>query len=243
MLDTRNDQPEPRQRASSPTLITAAVLALAAVTVAAVWFSVRSQPPPELPSAAVTVVTPKPKAAKPAARVASPECPQLTNPGGRMKWQPSPNAGPWPTDGSVTLPSLGVEAPIVRVGVDSAAHMVVPGNAKDVAWLDQGEIPLGPTQNVVLAGHINYSRVRGSFSRIQSLQPGDSVFVKMGDKQWEYRVQWGCLFDRNTTQAERIMGYTETPSVTLISCGGVFDRAAGTHNKRVAVRAELVSDV
>jgi hypothetical protein len=28
--------------------------------------------------------------------------------------------------------------------------------------------------------------------------------------------------------------------VTLISCGGVFDRAAGTHNKRVAVRAELV---
>jgi LPXTG-site transpeptidase (sortase) family protein len=188
-------------------------------------------------------VTPKPTQ-KPLAQAgpASPECPQLSNPGGRLKWQPSPNAGPWPTDGTVALPSLGVEAPIVRVGVDSAAHMVVPGNAKDVAWLDQGEIPLGPTQNVVLAGHINYSRVAGSFSRLQSLRPGESVVVKMNGKQWEYRVQWSCLFDRSTTQAERVMGYTDTPSVTLISCGGVFDRAAGTHSKRVAVRAELVSD-
>ena len=47
-----------------------------------------------------------------------PQCPQLDNAGGRMKWVPSADAGPWPTDGKVALPSLGVEAPIVRVGVD-----------------------------------------------------------------------------------------------------------------------------
>jgi LPXTG-site transpeptidase (sortase) family protein len=173
--------------------------------------------------------------------VATPECPQLDNAGGRMKWVPSADAGPWPTDGKVALPSLGVEAPIVRVGVDTNAQMVVPKNARDVAWLDQGEVPLGPTQNVVLAGHIAYSRRAGSFSRIANMKPGDIVTLSMGGKTWQYRVQWTCIFDRQTTQAARIMGYTENPSVTLISCNGVFDSRAGTRNKRVAVRAELIS--
>jgi sortase (surface protein transpeptidase) len=72
------------------------------------------------------------------------------------------------------------------------------------------------------------------------MSPGDIVVVEMNGKRWEFQVRWTCLFDRNTDLAAQIMGYTDVPSVTLISCGGVFDRAAGTHNKRVAVRAELV---
>ena len=169
---------------------------------------------------------------------ASPECPQMSNPGG-LRWRPSADAGPWPTNGTVQLPRFGVNAPIVKVGVDTSSQMVVPRNARDVAWLDQGPFP-GDTQNAVLAGHIKYSRVLGSFGRLQQVAPGDVVIVEMDGKRWEYQVQWTCLFDHNTTLAERIMGYTEVPSITLISCGGVFDRSAGTHNKRVAVRAELV---
>ena len=247
VVDTRSESIEPAGdgRSRSPYLVTAATLALLLVTSIAVYFGTRDKPA-ALPTAEVSVVTPEPTAT-PRARVAgtgvaTPECPQLDNSGGRMKWVPSANAGPWPTDGRVALPSLGVEAPIVKVGVDQAGLMVVPKNARDVAWLDQGEIPLGPTQNVVLAGHINYSRRAGSFSRLQSMRPGEIVTLSMGGKTLQYRVQWTCLFDRQTTQAARIMGYTENPSVTLISCGGVFDRRARTHNKRVAVRAELISE-
>lgn len=169
---------------------------------------------------------------------ATPECPQLDNPGG-LRWRPRPDAGPWPTSGFVQLPRFDVTAPIVKVGVNTAAEMVVPRNARDVAWLDQGPYP-GDTNNVVLAGHIKYSGVLGSFGRLQQVNPGDRIVVVMDGKRHEYVVKWTCLFDYNTTLAERIMGYTEVPSATLISCGGVFQRSAGTHNKRVAVRAELV---
>ena len=162
----------------------------------------------------------------------------MDNPGG-LQWRPSANAGPWPTSGTVSIPAFGVNAPIVKVGVDSNAKMVVPHNARDVAWLDQGPIP-GRTNNVVLAGHISYSRVVGSFSRLTQLQPGEIVSIEMDGKRWDFRVTWNCLFDRQTTQAEQIMGKTKVPSVTLISCGGVFDSVARTHNKRVAVRAELI---
>lgn len=171
-----------------------------------------------------------------------PVCRGLSNPGGGLSWAPSRDAGPWPTNGSVELPSLGVAAPIVRVGVDMKSAMVVPGNARDVAWLDQGVFP-GNTQNAVLAGHINYNRRAGSFSNIQRMSEGDPVVVVMDGKRWTFKVTWVCSFDRDTDLAEQIMGYTERPSVTLISCGGVFDRRARTHTNRIAVRAELVEAV
>jgi LPXTG-site transpeptidase (sortase) family protein len=169
---------------------------------------------------------------------ASPACPQLDNPGG-LKWNPAPDAGPWSTDGVVRLPRFGVAAPIFRVGINTQSEMELPHNARDVAWLDEGGFP-GDTQNPVLAGHINYSHRAGSFSRIQQLRPGDTIVVDINGKHYEYAVRWTCLFDRQTDLAAQIMGYTNTQSITLISCGGVFDPAAGTHNKRVAVRGELV---
>ena len=220
--------------------VTAAFLLVVALFGAAARFV--AQDAGAVEGASVTRVLhtpPKPKRAlAPAGPVSTPECPQMDNPGG-LEWRPSADAGPWPTSGTVSIPRFAVKAPIVRVGVDQNAKMVVPHNARDVAWLDQGPIP-GRTNNVVLAGHINYSRVAGSFSRLTQLQPGEIVSVEMDGKRWDFRVTWNCLFDRQTTQAEQIMGRTNVPSVTLISCGGVFERGAGTHNKRVAVRAELV---
>ena len=176
-------------------------------------------------------------------------CPDLDNPGGHLAWNPSSDAGPWPTTGSIVLPAQGVRAPIVRVGVDTTGSMVVPHNAREIAWLDEGPLrsdgrPNGPilgrTNNIVLAGHIDYNGIIGSFSGLQQLRPGDTVAIQMDGKVWGFEIKWGCLFDRNTALASRIMGYTETPSITLISCGGVWDPSAGTHDKRVAVRGELV---
>lgn len=167
------------------------------------------------------------------------ECPQMNNPGGGLLWQTSANPGPTATNGSVELTALGVRAPIVRVGIDSEAKMVVPKNAREVAWLDQGPLP-GRTQNIVLAGHIAYSRVAGSFHRLGDLKPGDEIVLDLDGKDLHFRVKWNCSFSRDTEDASRIMGYTTTPSLTLISCGGVFDAAARTHTERIAVRAELV---
>jgi LPXTG-site transpeptidase (sortase) family protein len=180
------------------------------------------------------------------ADVAPPEavaqgCPELTNPGGQVDWSPDPDAAPVATNGRVQLPSLGVEAPIVKVGIDSSERMVVPTNARDIAWLDQGGFP-GRTRNVVLAGHIAYNRAAGSFNRIKDLQPGDEVTIAIDEKVLRYRVVWNCSFSRDTTLADRIMGYTTRPSVTLISCGGVFDTAARTHTNRIVVRAEQITD-
>jgi len=204
-----------------------------------------SRPAVSLPSAVVEEVLPATAPPQAAGRIVhwetSKECPEMDNPGG-LPWKRTANAGPSETGGTVVLPSLSVDAPIVRVGVGMNGEMVVPTNARDVAWLDQGGIP-GPTNNVVLAGHISYSRQAGSFFRLRELAKGDAVTVAMGGKHYKYTVVWNCFFDRNTTHAGQIMGKTEVPSVTLISCGGVFDSSAGTHSQRIAVRAEMQPEV
>jgi sortase (surface protein transpeptidase) len=127
----------------------------------------------------------------------------------------------------------------VKVAIDMNGEMALPRNAYQVAWLDQGPFP-GDTNNGVLAGHIRWNHVDGSFGNIQKLVPGDVIVVELDGKTWEFRVTWMCLFDFDTPLAEKIMGYTNVPSVTLISCGGVYSWTSHTHNKRVAVRAELI---
>lgn len=180
----------------------------------------------------------QPQTVAPAAAHPNEECPQMNNPGG-LRWRSSPDAGPWATGGTVRLPKLGVSAPVLKVGINMNGEMVLPRNSYEVAWLDQGPFP-GDTNNGVLAGHIRWNHVDGSFGNIQKLVPGDSVIVELDGKTWEFRVTWMCLFDFDTPLAEQIMGYTNVPSVTLISCGGVYSWTSHTHNKRVAVRAELV---
>jgi len=166
---------------------------------------------------------------------ASTDCPQMTNPGGRLQ---SSAAGPNPTDGTVSIPGLAVHAPIVRVGFD-ASGMVLPTNARDVAWLDQGPLP-GVTNNVVLAGHISWSGVPGSLGGIEQLKPGDVVSISMSGGTWRYAVRFSCLFPFNSPRGSQVIGYTDVPSLTMVSCAGTWDAAAGTHNLRIVVRAEQI---
>ncbi len=163
----------------------------------------------------------------------SADCPQMTNPGGRnVMAAPGPDA----TGGSVAIGALGVTAPIVRVGFDRNYSMVLPTNARDIAWLDQGAFP-GATNNVVLAGHIAWGGVTGAFAHIERLRPGDVVQVALHGKTWRYAVQYSCYFPYNSRRGAQVIGYTPVPSLTLVSCAGGWNAGAGTHSLRIVVRA------
>jgi LPXTG-site transpeptidase (sortase) family protein len=238
-----------RTNNTTPASFSAAASAIAAIAVL-ITLLVSDRPAPAAPLTVERIQAAAPEKAAPrsnvraAARSASSgipsdECPQMKNPGGRLQWGTTGQQGPSATGGHISLPTLDVLAPIVKVGIDGANKMVVPHNARDVAWLDRGGIH-GYTNNVVLAGHISYSRVSGSFMRIGALRPGDEVRMDMNGDHYKYRVTFVCLFGRDTDRAAQIMGYTEKPSLTLISCGGGWDSGARTHTGRYAVRAELV---
>lgn len=233
--------PRPGSRGLAYTAVLALVIGLALA--GSQWLQWLERPEQHIALERVVAAAPAPTpTSDPAPRTPSPspECESLDNPGGGLRWMPSSDAGPWPTDASVALPTLGVDAPVVRVGVGTDGEMVVPDSAQDVAWFHQGKFP-GRTQNAVLAGHISWGGQPGVFARLGDLREGDPVVAQIDGERWEFWVTWTCAFDRDTPRAEQIMGRTSVPSVTLVTCGGTFDRRAGTHTDRIVVRAELAS--
>jgi hypothetical protein len=66
------------------------------------------------------------------------------------------------------------------------------------------------------------------------------IVLQINGRKLIFRTAWVCEFARTSTLAPKIMGYTEVPSVTLITCSGAFDSYAGTHTERMVARAELV---
>jgi hypothetical protein len=113
-----------------------------------------------------------------------------------------------------------------------------------VSWYEQ-TAELGEGSNVVMAGHVDYWEVGPAvFFNLRDLVEGDDVTV-IGDDQEEfvYTVDWNDTFDLEELTSGKIaelVGPTEDPKLTLITCGGEFDYANGEYLSRMVVRASLV---
>lgn len=152
---------------------------------------------------------------------------------------PVPTPGPRGERGSVEIPAIGAEGPVVAVGLDGNGEMVLPKNARDVAWLDNGGFP-GSTRNAILAGHRNYSGLSGTFERLEHLEPGDEVRVTVDGELRRYRVEWVDIYDPDTAPVGDLLGRTEVDSLTLVTCGGAFGASVRHYTKRWVVRATAV---
>jgi hypothetical protein len=113
-----------------------------------------------------------------------------------------------------------------------------------VSWYEQTS-ELGEIGNVVMAGHVDYWNVGPSvFFNLGDLAEGDEVDV-IGENQttYTYAVDWNETFDLEELTSGKItelVGPTEDPVLTLITCGGEFDYASGEYLSRRVVRASLV---
>jgi sortase (surface protein transpeptidase) len=113
-----------------------------------------------------------------------------------------------------------------------------------VSWYEQ-TAELGVVGNVVMAGHVDYWNVGPSvFFNLGDLIEGDAVEV-VGENQttYSYTVDWNEVYELEELTSGKItelVGPTEDPVLTLITCGGEFDYASGEYLSRRVVRASLV---
>lgn len=137
----------------------------------------------------------------------------------------------------ITMPTLGVDAPVVPVGIDPDGAMGTPSNGRDVAWWDGR---LAGQDNALLAGHKDWRKQRGSFYSIGQMKPGDPVqLIGENGAALAFRVQWVRQVPGNANDVADILGEIGHPAVTLITCGGEFDRRVRHYQDRIVVRAVL----
>lgn len=229
----------PRQPADNLflTMCAAIVIGCLSAAVAVTRIPVRAV---AVPRVLAEQATPAPPAATTSPAPTPDNLPRVAAPrSGAVRTSGSTHSGPRPTDGWIEIPSIGARAPIVAVGLDAKGAMVTPRNARDVAWLDNGTFP-GPTRNAVLAGHRNYSGRAGTFERLENVHPGDTVKVSMDGRTYTFSIVWVRTFDPNNAPVEELLGNTQADSLTMVTCGGSFNRRIGHYDKRVVARAELV---
>jgi hypothetical protein len=135
------------------------------------------------------------------------------------------------------VPAAGVDSPLTGIGLPPSGALVPPAGATTAGWYADGPTP-GATGPAVIAGHVDWAGRPGTFARLREISPGDTVLVDRAD---------GSTVGFTVTRVERaakgefptgaVYGPTPDAQLRLITCGGSFDRAAGSYADNVVVYA------
>lgn len=140
----------------------------------------------------------------------------------------------------LVIPRLGVDAVVLPVGLEADGTMAAPRDPDTVGWYEYGA-GLGPIGNAVLGGHVDWGGVGRVFFGLRRLAPGDRVLAYAADGAvYVYEVVDSAWYRAETAPVREIFAQTETPQLTLITCGGAFDRSRREYLDRLVVRATLV---
>ena len=136
------------------------------------------------------------------------------------------------------IPALDLASPIVAVGVEDG-EMEVPEDVGDVGWYRHGPAP-GEPGAAVIAGHVDSrEQGRGAFFDVRRLDVGARIKVtdSAGHAQ-RFDVVARRTYDKASLPADTLFSRTGPSQLVLITCGGEFDRDAGTYRENVVIYAE-----
>jgi Sortase domain len=135
------------------------------------------------------------------------------------------------------IPSIGVDAPIVPLGLNPDRTLEVPSDFGDTGWWSGGPRP-GERGPAVIAGHVDSYTGPAVFFRLWELRPGAAVVVMRRDGS---RARFSVLGSERYRKAEfptsRVYGPTRGATLRLITCSGTFDRVSGHYLDNTVVYA------
>ncbi|PIR43260.1 hypothetical protein COV24_03650 [candidate division WWE3 bacterium CG10_big_fil_rev_8_21_14_0_10_32_10] len=145
----------------------------------------------------------------------------------------------------IQIPSINVSALIEEVGIEKDGSMGVPINFANVAWLNTSS-KIGQNGNLVISGHYDYSSgAPAVFYNLNSLKIGDTINVIRSapgkpDVIKKYVVTGKYLADpNNTDHISDAYKSTNIPTITLITCNGIWNPIKHEYSNRVVVKGVL----
>lgn len=147
------------------------------------------------------------------------------------------DSGPRPV--RITIDDIDITAPIDPVGyVAETNEMEVPTRHDLVGWYQYSPTPGSPEGSSVLAAHVDYNGRKGVFFDLGEVKEGAIVTVDFEDGSRRlFEVVSGRQYDKDELPVEDIFSKTGDPVLTLITCGGAFDRSARSYEDNVVVYA------
>jgi hypothetical protein len=145
---------------------------------------------------------------------------------------------------SISIPAIGVDTTLLRLGDSSDGSMAVPDLATSdqlADWYKYSPTP-GQLGASVILGHLDgYSRP-AVFFRLGALVPGDRIDVGLTDGVTAvFRVTGVRTYLKDSYPASLIYTAHGYAGLRLITCGGDFDYSTGHYLSSVVVFAVLES--
>jgi LPXTG-site transpeptidase (sortase) family protein len=137
------------------------------------------------------------------------------------------------------IPSIGVDAPVVGVGLLGDGSMDAPNNLWTAAWLSSGARP-GEAGSSVLAGHRGIG-APAVFSHLENVRPGERIFVSdAAGGELAYEVIEAVSIDLSPSAQVEVFGPTPLQRLVLITCFGKYLPSTRTYDHRLVVVARLL---
>jgi sortase A len=138
----------------------------------------------------------------------------------------------------LAIPRINLQTQVVP------AHLVEDGDSvtwdipKFVAGHAESTAGAGQVGNAVVLGHLISRTLGNVFENLDRTRPGDVLHVRSGAQEFNYTVVDVRNVDRLDVD---VLDPTSTPTITLITCAGVWNPLLHDYMERLIVRGELMS--
>jgi sortase (surface protein transpeptidase) len=164
-------------------------------------------------------------------------------PGPRSSNTPAPTGLPRSEPTTIAIPRIKVNAKIMSVGLNGDGTVQVPSlkQAELAGWYKVGPSP-GEVGNSVVVGHVDSAETGPAvFFRLGSLKPGDEVRVTRKDgRVVRFRVDTVKSYPKKSFPSELVYGTADTARLQVVTCGGKFDKKAGSYPNNIVVSATRI---
>ena len=145
---------------------------------------------------------------------------------------------PLPAPVSVSVPALGVTATVVPTGVQDDGQMAIPPGRGEAGWYRYGPAVGDDRGSAVIAAHVATPEGKGAFFPLRDSVVGQRVIVTLADGSTrEYQVSGRSQWNKAELPVAEVFRPSGDHRLTLVTCGGAFDRDNGRYTDNVVVTA------
>jgi LPXTG-site transpeptidase (sortase) family protein len=138
---------------------------------------------------------------------------------------------------TLTIPSIGVIAPVTRLGLERDGTLEVPDSYTETGWWSGGVKP-GQSGPAVIVGHVDSETGPAVFANLNEVERGDVVQVSRADGSTvDFEIKRIEEHEKADFPTTRVYGGTADPELRLMTCGGEFDESKGHYERNVIVWA------
>ncbi|AXK32008.1 class F sortase [Streptomyces armeniacus] len=141
---------------------------------------------------------------------------------------------------NVRIPSIGVDAPLTRVGLERGGWVGAPPPDEPnlAGWYGGSAVP-GARGTSVLVGHVDNRSGPAVFYDLGALRPGHTVRVRRADGRTAVFTVYAVeVHDKDRFPGDRVYRDTGRAELRVLTCGGGY-RAGSGYQGNVVVFARL----